>query len=139
MIKVLDESGLPALWEAVINTCPRMEFGSYSGTGGYGSSNPNTLTFDFAPYFLMIFNSKGTMHAGNRMDYDDGSLEALPAIGCPAVLTTEFVSSSLFVTYQGMYAKKSEDGKTVSWYSGYSAADYQMNSSGTTYYYLAFG
>lgn len=137
-MKVLDESGLPALWEAIINTCPRMEFGSYVGSGSYGgSSSANTLTFDFEPRFLMIFSDTGTMHAGNRMDYDDGTLESLPAIGCPAALTTSF-ASGLFVAYSGMYAKKSEDGKVVSWYAGYSAA-YQLNSSGTTYYYLALG
>ena len=32
----------------------RIEMGSYVGTGTYGSSNPNSLTFDFAPKLVII-------------------------------------------------------------------------------------
>ena len=32
----------------------RFKFGNYKGTGTYGSSNPNTLTFDFQPKVILF-------------------------------------------------------------------------------------
>ena len=37
----------------------KIQTGSYTGTGTYGSSNPNSLTFNTSPYFLSVEGSTG--------------------------------------------------------------------------------
>ena len=49
-------------------TAPRIETGSYVGTGTYGQANPNTLTFGFKPKFVWIYEwlrSDGWHDAGD--------------------------------------------------------------------------
>lgn len=110
----------------------RIETGSYVGTGTYGSSNPNSLTFDFAPkalIFLAAYNEKQGRLMG--ISSDSNYLSRVP---CDALTKTYNAYGSN--GYQ--YWKKSADGKTISWYSdnGYG---YQHNSSNHTYYCLAIG
>ena len=48
-------------------TAPKIETGSYIGTGTYGQANPNTLTFGFVPKFVWIYEwlrSDGWFDAG---------------------------------------------------------------------------
>ena len=112
----------------------RIETGSYVGTGEYGASNPNTLTFGFEPKALAIFYSNGTIAHNNT------SAEDRPAIGYVSSLTAEY-SQGLFFAYNSspsqsaMYAKKS--GNTIWWYALSDAAT-QFNSN-ATYYYIAIG
>lgn len=57
-------------------------------------------------------------------------------IGFPYLLTTTYQRGLL----QGsVLAKKSSDGKIISWYQDVGQADYQLNASGTTYHYVAIG
>lgn len=115
--------------------------GSYTGTGTYGSANPNSLTFDFEPKMLVLFDSKGLVLSQST----GGTYGELAAIGyCPA-LTTSYVQQALFnneFNYDGTryytFAKKSSDGKTVFWYHTYDAGK-QYNYSSKTYLYLAIG
>ena len=39
------------------NTKAKIATGSYIGTGTYGRSNPNSLTFDFEPKFVAVFGT----------------------------------------------------------------------------------
>lgn len=105
--------------------------GSYVGTGKYGSSNPNSLTFEFEPKLVFIYKRRSknndyvmqlifSPELGNFSDgysYIDGGKR------------DEF-------TYMDS-ASWSKDKKTVSWYDQ-SDADTQANASGFTYHYIVF-
>lgn len=116
----------------------RIATGSYTGTGTYGESNPNSLTFAFEPKLVFMFKDKLPLY----MNVD--TTEAHPVYGTTIGMTTAY-SKSLFNIYGRrsgddyyLYAKKSSDGKTLSWYHGAGAND-QMNGSGATYQYIAIG
>lgn len=101
-----------------------IESGSYVGTGTYEQANPNTLTFSFVPYMVVILaNSAGTFY--------------------PGVVFIKGQTLSDGIGYNehinGSYALSVSWGsKTVSWYSN-STPNTQLNSEGTSYYYFAIG
>lgn len=97
----------------------RIEVGSYVGTGTYGSSNPNSLTFGFNPKLVIIAPPSfrncftwvhGTDKVGTSLDGDG------PGYGCYTSLS----------------------GKTLSYYADKSQSS-QMNSNGLIYNYIAIG
>lgn len=88
--------------------------GSYTGTGTYGSSNPNSLTFDFEPKLVVVRATGG-----------DGGHSWI--IGC----NHGKGGNDAWITITW-------NSNTVAWYHN-SSADYQLNASGTKYYYLAIG
>lgn len=106
---------------------PRIETGSYVGTGTYGASNPCSLTFDFTPKIVL-------MHTGATHAYS----EYTHCMVFVWNITNSFdvgsrADSRNIVTYSG---------NTMSWYNntGNSAsAGQQLNGSGTTYWYTAIG
>lgn len=114
----------------------QIETGSYVGTGSYGYSNPNSLTFGFEPKLVFMFKDKFPVYG------DVNSSTSYPVYGTTIGMTTTY-SQSLFNIYGRrsgddyyLYAKKSSDGKTLSWYHG-AGADDQMNDSGVTFNYIA--
>lgn len=123
----------PALTKASIEKIAptvgvQIETGSYVGTGTYGQSNPNTLTFGFVPKFVWIW-PKST------------------AYGSTAVFAGRFFvtfgrwgyyydSTDLFISFDTM----SMSGNTLTWWKLDSTKPtYQLNVSGMDYYYLAIG
>lgn len=113
----------------------KIDVGSYVGTGTYGSSNPNSLTFGFEPKILIVSKRK-TLYI-----YND-TIEPILV----EFLTTEYESQPVgaYNASGVVYMKKSSDGKTVSWYAtskeyASSVEALQNNVSGTTYYYIAIG
>lgn len=94
----------------------RVQVVSYVGTGTYGSSNPNSLTFDFVPKIVMI-----------RCGGDDKLFDAFYGM----IYVTTDLSSGYYVTVK--WSKK-----TLSWYSDDSVS-YQMNDAGDKYYAIAIG
>lgn len=96
---------------------PRIETGSYVGTGTYGQSNPTTLTFTFEP--KLVFASSTTHYYSTA-----------PMVRNSGRSSTGTNSSNAYITVQW-----TDNG--VSWYG--SNADYQLNYSGITYYYVAIG
>ena len=101
------------------NSKAKITTGSYTGTGTYGSSNPNSLTFDFEPKLLIVNN------AGDLEFYYSNSL-------CYIKGTNTFGGQN------GNVVKHlSANGNTVSWYSLY--YNEQLNASGKVYYYIAIG
>ena len=100
-----------------------IEFGSYQGNGTMGADHPNTLTFDFKPMILMV-DTETNYSSGNHI------LWARPRS-----------KASLFATNLAYNLITWQDNG-VSWYiAGNSSAtvDKQMNTAGTTYYYIAIG
>lgn len=101
--------------------------GSYTGTGTYGASNPNSLTFDFVPKLVIV--AKDGLHPGG---YD-----------------TQWSSTSFIWTYGQTSADKydgdstsyidfTQTGNKLSWYNK-SSANGQCNTSGAAYHYVAIG
>lgn len=90
--------------------------GSYTGSGTYGSGNPNSLVLEFEPKLVIIQGTSGRMAVMIKPS----------GIGVSIGSDT---STTLTVTW---------NGKTVSWYNGISAIN-QMNTNGETYSYTAFG
>lgn len=121
----------------------KIETGSYEGTGTYGSSNPNSLTFSFAPKMVFMLKYEPTTGGaatylfGRKADANQNYVYFVPMY----LLTEAFAANSGFTHYysQSDYAKRSADGKTLYWYNGGDTAGYQLNSSGNRYYYLAIG
>ena len=101
----------------------KIQTGSYIGTGTYGSSGKCTLTFEFEPRLLIIQGSNAGTYWMLPYQWGAANMKSMN-IG-----TGDAKGRSLPVTI---------DGNTISWYdSGY--ANYQHNSEGSTYYYIAIG
>lgn len=117
------------------------EIKSYSGTGQFGSSHPNSITFSFAPKQVVWLNV-GVIN----VSYGDGN-----NLVNMSLLTTSYVEgnapfmvSSHNSYYFHPFAKKSSDGKTLSWYVTIDSCSVeehkivaQLNSSGFQYTVLA--
>ena len=99
----------------------RIEVGSYVGTGTYGSSNKNKLTFKFEPKLLIIRNKVSS----NEMLF------------LSVVKSGRYVSFSLGSSGGSYTGVITLSGNTVSWYAGGEMA--QMNASKTTYNHIAIG
>ena len=98
--------------------------GSYTGTGTYGASNLNSLTFEFAPKLVIIQASKGYGYSMLVFIYKNGEEILMP-----------WQSTSGSFTNKGKI-----NNNVVSWYmEGNSNATYQLNESNTKYYYIAIG
>ncbi len=109
----------------------RVQVLSYVGTGTYGSSNPNSLTFDFVAKFIMELGSS----SGKEGIYfsSEGGVATIPNF-----LDNDYRSRCGFGDLAYSWCKKSVDGKTITWYSTRDQYK-QNNSSGVTYYYVAIG
>lgn len=96
--------------------------GSYTGTGTYGSRNPNSLTFDFEP--KLVFISGTSVHIMlNLLEKTENSFKDL-AVGFQNGNTVYTVS-------------RSHSGNTVYWYA--SNVTTQINNSGSEFNYIAIG
>lgn len=107
---------------------PKIATGSYVGTGTHGSSNQNTLTFSFAPQFLIVANGTSNVR-------DFGIIISYTGTAYP--IDTGYghdIFTGTTVTAVG--------GTTISWYASYNPSNdtrYQANASGVTYKYIAIG
>ena len=92
----------------------KLMYGTYQGSGTFGSNSPNMLSFAFAPRIVLLFDDLGAMTG------------IVPSIGKYSPRLSTGGAGTVFIA-----------GTSVSWYAS-SAAD-QMNSSGKTYTYVAVG
>lgn len=109
----------------------RAQIINYVGTGTYGSSNPNSLTFDFVP--------KVAMYLGASKDNGSTQSSTTKRAMFQKELTINYVSGfgfSLDSSNYPSYGKRSADGKTFYWYTT-GAARHQLNESSYIYYFLA--
>ena len=95
----------------------KIEVGSYTGTGTYGSGSKNSLTLDFAPKKISIINSTGIV-------FGELIINGSTVYG--------YSYSGSFVALTG-----SISGNTISWYAADAAK--QLNASGVAYIYVAEG
>lgn len=91
--------------------------GSYVGTGSYGKDGKRTLTFDFVPQ-LVFLAAVGT--STSTTVFINGDTEAYASYGS--------------MVYEN---KLVWNGNSVSWYC--SSSEKMLNTSGTTYLYVAIG
>lgn len=127
-------------------TMPQIETGSYIGTGTYGDSSPNRLTFEFMPKFVQIRTddmygayvfTDMTLVRGVKTtvasrwyhvyDMDDAMLTMGSGSGSNSV-KNNVTWGNTFVEF---YALSSSVSGTRDWF--------QMNASGRTYHYIAIG
>lgn len=101
----------------------RIAKGSYIGTGTYGKSNPNSLTFDFVPKIVIIvYSGVAVFLWGSSGTYERGSA------------ATNFITTNTN-THTVSYA---DIDRTMTWYST-SDAIAQLNASNTEYNYIIIG
>lgn len=100
-------------------TAPKIETGSYVGTGAYNSASPNTLTFGFVPQLVFLFMAPS------------------PRFAVAANGQSVFRSDSAETSSIG-YTNVKWDGNSMSWYNS-TNADEQLNKNGQTYHYIAIG
>lgn len=104
-------------------TAPAIATGSYTGTGTYGASNPNSLTFDFEPKLVIC----GIATTGLKPDDTYWSNGFVWYFGTP-----------IQYTGNGKIINMRVDGNTLSWYSSNDMTS-QLNYSATAYNYIAIG
>lgn len=114
----------------------RIVQGSYIGTGTYGdSANPTSITFEFEPKFVFVAPSSGLLYYGGSYSSFHQYFEWISGVQH----ATSFNNSSQ--TYGLTFV---QNGNTLSWYlnnykEATGSAQYEYNTSGTTYYYFAIG
>ncbi len=104
----------------------KIETGSYVGTGTSGSSNPNTLTFEFKPKAIFI-----------QAENDSYSCLMLPG----KTISHPFYNNGGDITFpRRSYNRVTFSENSVSWYcdGADSLATVQLNAS-INYYYLVLG
>lgn len=114
----------------------RVQVVSYVGTGTYGSSNPCSLTFDFAPKVVLFL--RGYKKGSTQFNYLYGSYGSDSLVIVTADLSETFSAYNGFGRYDMAYAKKDTTGHVISWYNTYDANG-QANAAGCTHYFLAIG
>ena len=107
----------------IIDNSIKIETGSYVGTGTYGQSNRNRLTFEFEPKILFTLSKDAT--------------------GAMMTINGSSASTAYLATYVGTN-RITFSGNTVSWYwqDGGNSSTYpnvQQNQSRMTYNYIAIG
>lgn len=103
----------------------RIAFGSYTGTGTYGSANPNTLQFDFKPMLVFVAIAK----------WDGG-------VNNPTVLMRpRTVGTSRPILDSNSQLNVTWGDKSVSWYkiSSEGTAYSQLNNLDSKYLYTVIG
>ena len=102
--------------------------GSYTGTGKYGPSNPNSLTLDFVPQLILIFWAHSGGNAPNAIAWlsKDMGFSYKPAGS----------NGQWYYTYP--ITVLPPNGTDMRWYSPADVSA-QMNGSGVEYRYFAIG
>ena len=108
---------------------PRIETGTYTGTGTYGSSNPNSIVFSAAPKFVYVMATQNPNGEPlNMMVWIGGTTCQL------------FYNRSAADAWYPVIGIASLSGVTLSWYEDdvlYVPAGTQCNKSGVVYRWFA--
>ena len=93
--------------------------GQYTGTGTYGMNNPSSITFPFVPILFFFPVGFKTINTNDlTQDYKSFTIDA-----------NRYGSTNV-------YLKKSDDGKTIYWYSDITSV---ANVGATIYSFVAIG
>ena len=149
------QSSLEALLAALKQAgAVQIATGSYVGTGTFGADHPCSLTFDFVPKLVFVFAYyENPDPGGNRARYIPlgNGIENHDEDACLCVLDTSKIGTDYTAGFglgyihsqNSLWAKKSPDGRTVSWYNAYNSRlgpeMYQFNTSGWEFFFAAIG
>lgn len=111
----------------------QIETGSYTGTGTYGSSNPNSLTASFPIKVAFI---RANLAGVYSIMYLNG-IENLGTTDRQVVCNVSGGSS--VISYEMLSVSLNQTGKVLNYYSPSGNAASQLNSSNETYYYTFLG
>lgn len=117
-------------YDTLLPASVQLEKIKYTGTGLFGESSPTSVMFSSAPQLVLLPNY--------GIPNKDGTLWRLQTNQSftPAELfSTNYVQIASYASSSDgvLYAKKSNDGKTFSWYAN-KGAEQQSNTSGKEYY-----
>lgn len=126
-----------------------IEIKQYTGTGTYGADGANSITFSFVPKQVVFLNLAQT--ADNYSYYNSNGIKPSNILVNMASLTTSYQDKTGPYAYTSHnesqyhnYAKKSADGKTLSWYltidncsAVYHMIDGQFNTKNAKYAVMA--
>ena len=133
------------------NNKARIAVGSYVGTGTYGASRPNSLTFDFIPYVLVMLAYKKSGHFTPLMPMSDHfytnvfPCDILSGTGFVSYQFARYISSGANAS-SGFIARTS-DKKTLKWYATLinnygnlvDSSEAQYNEANVEYFFIALG
>lgn len=111
-----DNAALDAVLGALAAGQLHVATGAYTGAGAYGSSNANTLTFDFKPLLVVVSSVNSGANGGSVWLRETKKGRTYSDAG---IATLTWGDASL------------------SWYSD--SNSYQLNNGNTNYCYLALG
>ena len=111
-------------------TIPRVQTGTYVGTGTCGADNPNTLTFDFTPKIVIISEENRIQNGSVIGRYITRLIAVHGSSICPAdgSYAASATINSAFLTW---------GENSLSWYG--ESVNTQGNYEGFTYHYIAIG
>lgn len=123
-LKLPDGSIVPAI---------KLAFGTYTGSGTFGSDNQNSLTFEFIPRFVAILP---VSEEGRLGIYNGGEIITTFPTGAKSDKTGG--------NYYNYSCPASLSGKTLKWWGRsignvVNGPDAQLNKSGVVYRYFAIG
>ncbi len=110
---------------------PKIERGSYVGTGKAFSANPNTLTFNFIPHVVIVFGD----YPSTAKDAKKCAILINGLTLCPVITSGDTISSQSSSFGQPLITTWDNENMSVSYYSNYEAAA-QLNYSGYSYNYM---
>lgn len=141
-----------AVIAAALSKSVRVAVGSYTGTGTYGQSAPNSLSFDFAPDVVFVFKDSyvpvEVSEDGHGVHYAFSNSFICLLRGGSAVTVRDIYTTTIpgtgNVSYNDVTAMLyTIAGNTASWYfngrSSSIGSESQMNESSKTYHYIAIG
>ena len=122
-IKAVAENGANAAQIAV---------GTYVGTGASGAEHPNTLTFSFVPKLVLVVQADTGLDLGADGSYWQCSFLWNPGIN---TLTLAYYTTG----WMASHVTFAQQNKSLSWWVTDNRPTNQLNTNGTTYFYLALG
>lgn len=132
--QLLDGKSYNFIYDKIFNdsqvyprSLPRIGTGQYTGTGTYGKNNEITITFPERCVMFMFPDTDTEKTEANRIVF----LNNLPT-SYSRTANVRVASSS--ATGVGLFVKKGEDDKSISWYNSSDAED-QINKANNTYFY----
>lgn len=121
---------IPLVTSSQISSYGKIQTGTYTGTGAYGSTYPTSLTFNFTPKLVLIFDTTGLFsQSQNGQTY---------YVSYGMILWAPGISKDIVSSYPDKYRYYTLTGNKFSWYADGPNANYQLNAN-RTYRWVAFG
>lgn len=121
-------SGLSSAVSALSGGTAKLAMGTYVGNGKYGAANPNTITFDFEPKFLIVQRQISAVLTTTSNNY----------LHLNTLIAMRPLQYYYFTGSINACAELTWNGKSVSWFNTNSDL-WQLNKQDVVFNYLALG